>query len=117
VSAGLTNHGAKLDAKPLHERWRETPVAIREDIAQRGESVRHAQICDLSGCDVLAYAMRSLSLESSVFCGFGEQGKLVDDLVKKSVANHHRSWIMRPLEWLYDELSKAEALPSGKEAA
>ena len=117
MSANLTNHGAAVDSKPLNERWRACPVPIREDIARHGGEVRcAADFNDLSALDLLAYAMEHLALQTASFGGFGDQGAKVDELVKLSVASHHRSWIMRPLEKLYDKL-QAEASVSGEEGA
>ncbi len=117
MSANLTNHGAALDSKPLNERWRVAPVHIREDIAQHGERVKHAaDFNDLTALDLLAYAMEHLTLQTASFGAFGDQGRKVDELVKLSVGSHHRTWVMRPLEKLYDKLN-AEALASGKEGA
>lgn len=102
----MTNHGAALDARPLCERWLETPVMIRADIAAHGKSVADVPRPNLAGCDLLARAMHSLSLGTATFGGFGAEGELVDQLVKISVRDHHWTSIMRPLERLYDELAE-----------
>lgn len=104
----MTNHGAELESRPLRERWEMTPVMIRADIAAHGERVRAAAAADLTGSDLLAQAMHFLSLNTAKFGGIGEESELVDQLVKRCVKNHHRTWIMRPLEKLYDELMAKE---------
>lgn len=100
-----TNHGHSLRHAPLSERWIKTPVAIRADIAERAKRV--PTFSDASGADLLAYAMYNLSLESASFGGIG--GSDIDLLIKGRVKSHHRTWIMTPLERLYDELATMES--------
>ena len=101
-----TNHGAALESLPLRERHEMTPVPMRADIALHGQLVRSCSFAQLAGSDLLAYAMDKLSLENAAFGGFDEH---VDALVKSKVCLHHLTWIMKPLERLYDEMRKGVA--------
>lgn len=111
--SAMTAHGAALDGVPLNKRLRMTPVPMREDIARRAEKVRGYCDADVGPVDLLVKTMGKLSLETARFGGFGESGDRLDALVKAEVSNHHRSWIMAPLERLYDALVAAEAGKKG----
>ncbi len=98
----LTNHGAALVGVPLNRRWNDAPVKLRCDIEAHAKRV--SLYGNANGLDLLAYAMETLSLSRAVFGAFDRD---MDALVKRQVAGHHQTWIMKPLERLYDEMKKA----------
>lgn len=98
----MTSHGAALDGPPLSRRWNDAPVKLRLDIEAHAKRIRGYE--PEGPLDQLAEIMSKLSLANAAFGSFDQS---LDAFVKAKVSSHHQTWLMSPLERLYDDLAAA----------